>query len=469
MTEETTLTAGVAEARSGDLRATIARQLAEFSSRIVVDDVPTLVRDHAKLHLADALACAIGAADAPPTRAARVVASDLAPGGACTMIGSTQRTSADMAAFVNGVAVRYLDFCDVFLGLEITPPAANTPAVLAAGEQVGATGVDCLVGLIVTYETLLRLCSSVSLRAAGWDTVEFGAIASAVGAARMRRLDIEATEHAIAMAAVASSGLLQARTGQLSMWKAAASANATRHGVFAAFLAGAGMTGPAEIFEGERGLARSVTGPFELAQLGWRTPQVLFKRHPAQILTQTAIDAALALHRRIDPDAIADVTVHTFRQAIEMAAPGPAAWNPTTRETADHSLPFVVAAALRDGALSPAAFNDAAMAEPGLRHVMRRVSVVEDPAYTARFGADNPCRVDVRSMSGRVTSEEACEPGAASLAALRARVEEKFMALARPPLGSSGARRLFEAALNLEHLDNLAPLLHPLAGIGERA
>src|SRR6266511_3697237 len=165
---------------------------------------------------------------------------------------------------VHEVKRRVIDYNDTYLSKEPAHPSDNIPAALAVAEAVDADGRELVVAIALAYEVQCRLCDTASLRARGWDHVTYGAFSTALAATRLMRLDVERTRHAVGIAGVASAALRQSRVGELSHWKGCASANAARHGVFAASLAREGMTGPAPIFEGEKGFQALVSGPLEV-------------------------------------------------------------------------------------------------------------------------------------------------------------------------------------------------------------
>src|SRR6266511_6492230 len=164
---------------------------------------------------------------------------------------------------VHEVKRRVIDYNDTYLSKEPAHPSDNIPAALAMAEAENADGRELVVAIALAYEVQCRLCDAASLRARGWDHVTYGAFSSALAAARLMRLDVAQTRHAVGIAGVASAALRQSRVGELSHWKGCAFANAARHGVFAALLAGAGMTGPAPIFEGDNVFVKLVSGPLD--------------------------------------------------------------------------------------------------------------------------------------------------------------------------------------------------------------
>lgn len=447
----------------------VGSDLAAAALAITYDAIPAPALEHLKLHLADAIGCAVAAVDSPPVAGARQLSTE-SFGGRCTVVGTTTRAEPELATFVNSLAVRHLDYCDVYLGKEVTPPAATGPAALAMTEITSGSGREYLANLATIYETLLRLCDAASLRRQGWDTVVFGAVAAAVGAARALGLDQEGVEQAIAIAAVAGTGLLRARLGRLSTWKSAASANAAKHGVFAARLAFLGISGPTEIFEGADGVFDKLTGPFRLPPAGWRVEDVLVKRYPAQVFTQAAIEAAINLSRRVAWVDLSRITVATFQRAIESSA-ATEAWAPETSEAADHSLPFVVAVALVDGEVTPETFRSARYADADVRGLMSRVEVREDPELSQRFPGEMAVRVEVRTRTGSVDQEEVLLPlGHPKRPMDRTSLQDKFMSLCKPRLGDEQASELFELVLRVDEpeagLSRLTSALRAASGTG---
>jgi 2-methylcitrate dehydratase len=436
-------------------RRELAAELAQWCVTLEYGDIPPDVIGHLKASALDATGCALGAAHSAPVDISRRVAADLAASGPCTLIGSRQRTNVENAAFVNSVAIRYLDFCDVFLGVEVTPPASCASVVWALCEASDLSGPDCLVGMAVLYESMLRFCSATSLNRLGWDTVTYQAIASAMAAARILRLTVGQAYEAINIATTNSPALLQTRVGELSMWKGAASAYAARSGLFSALLARRGMTGPREAFEGKHGLQAQVCGPLPMPPINeWRSTSVLIKKYPAQVYTQSAIEAALQARDQLglsSPTDVEKVVITTFGRARDHTATSSDRWHPRTRESADHSLPFVVAAALLDGGIGPAQFEPGRIAATDIAQLLRRVEVTEDPSMTDQYPGQMAASVELHRDGGPVISAVVLAPeGHPSRPVSQASLHAKFMGLATDSLGAAQAEELRQSIENLD-------------------
>jgi 2-methylcitrate dehydratase len=259
------------------------------------------------------------------------------------------------------------------------------------------------------------MCDSVSIRARGWDHVTYGCFSSALGAGLLLGLDVDRLEHAVNIAGVNAAAMRQTRVGQLSMWKGCAFANAARQGVFAAVLAAEGLTGPDEIFEGPMGFCQQVSGPLELDIENWGPPSMItrtsIKFWPAEYHSQSAIDAALQLRGQIgDPSQIQALRIFSFDAAVDIIGSEVEKWRPTSRETADHSMPYCVAVALLDGEVGLGQFTDERIARDDVRALMDRITILRDPALTTRYPEGIPNRLEVTLADGRVLECEVTFP-----------------------------------------------------------
>src|SRR5947209_10703701 len=246
----------------------LAERLADYSVRLRFDDLPAPVVHEVKRRFIDSFATAVGAMDADAYAIARRCALRVSGQPGATLFGGGH-SSPEWATFVNGLLIRYLDYNDTYLSLEPAHPSDNLAAVLAVGEAAGSGGRDLITAAVLAYEIQCRLCDAASLRKHGIDHVTYGAISPCLAACKLLGLDAPRMTHALGIAGVCNVALRQTRSGELSMWKGCAFANAARNGVFAALLAAEGMTGPAPIFEGELGLMKLVTRQsFDLPTLG---------------------------------------------------------------------------------------------------------------------------------------------------------------------------------------------------------
>ncbi len=448
---------------------TLAQRFAAYSTRLKFEQLPASSVHEAKRRLIDSFATAVGAMPSDAFAIARKCALRLSSTPGATLLGGG-RSSVEWATFVNGLLIRYLDFNDTYLSKEPAHPSDNLAPVLAVGEAVGATGREILTAAVLAYEIQCRLCDASSLRKQGVDHVTYGAISSAIAASKLMKLDAVQTTHAIGLAGACNIALRQTRSGELSMWKGCAFANAARNGVFAATLAAEGMTGPAPIFEGDLGFMKLVTRePFSVAPMGaefdddaaFMIDKTYIKFWPAEYHSQSAIDAALLLRRQIgDVSQIASVDIYTFEASYNIIGKYAEAWAPRTRETADHSLPYCTAVALMDGEVTLKQFDPERFTAPDILALLTKVKIHLDDSLTPRYPRGIPNRIVVTLQDGRQFTHEVEFPrGHAGNPMTDGEVETKFRTLVEPRYGKATADAVLAKCWKFEDAKEAGSLL----------
>jgi 2-methylcitrate dehydratase len=449
-----------------------SRTFAAYAAETTWDRLPPETVHEVERRVLDSIGVAIAALDEGAAVAARRYAS--AHPGAATVWGAEARAQAEAAGFANGVAVRALDFNDTYLSLEPLHPSDAIAPLLASAEVRGLPGRELIRAIAIAYEVGVSLCDAASLRAHGWDHVGFLGIGVACGAGAVLGLAPAAIEHAISIAAVPHAAMRQTRAGELSMWKGAAAANAARHAVFGAAMAEAGMTGPFQPFEGEMGFFRQLLDgePFadeplkrlEALEGPTRISDTHVKFWPVEYHAQSAVDAALRLHSRLAGPEISSVRIDTFRTSYEIIAKDPEKWDPRTRETADHSIQYIVCAALQDGEVTMRTFDPERFRRVDtLDLLQRRTTVEEDPELTPGYPDGIPNRVTVTTGDGQVLVERVDHPRGHArnpmtddelVAKFRANVSERWQA--------DRAGRMERAAFGLHDDGGLERLIEEL-------
>lgn len=428
------------------------------------DDLTSPARHAAKRMLLDALGCAFGGYREDVPRVARELASRRAQETGARILGSQQRVSPDMAAFANGVAVRYLDFNDTYGStVGVGHPSDYIPAILAAAELRDAAGATVLDAITVSYEVFCRLTDVTRLGVEHWDHVVNGAVASAAGACYVLDLPADLMRHAISLSLVPNVALQATRLNDVSRWKGCASANAARNGVFAVELALAGITGPAMPFEGRGGLFSAIGSAADIDAWARDRPAILdcnIKRFPAGYFSQGAIQAAIDVRQDLpDSRQITKVEVGTFAFGKRVMAGDAEKWRPETRETADHSLPYVVASALANGTVTRDSFTTTALRDPETVRLLGVLTVTEDPECERAWPEACMNKVTVHLRDGsRLTSHVRHYRGHSAQPMSDAEVEEKFHNQALPVIGAESARRLAEAVWTLDVAPGVDPL-----------
>jgi 2-methylcitrate dehydratase len=445
--------------------------LSTYACGLTYQNLPPEVVHQVKRTLVDSFGCALGGFSAEPSIIARRLASRVTSSMPSRILGTKDDSAPDMAGFANGVMVRYLDCNDSYFSPGGGHPSDMIPAILAVADPLGRDGQTVITAIALAYEVFCRLSDQVVIGDLGWDQGMFSVIGAACGAGKVMGLDHQAMSHALSLAVVPNLPLGVTRVGELSMWKGCATACATRGGIFAAQLAQEGMTGPAEPFDGPRGLWDQAVGrPVKLEQMGggsepFRITATSFKFFPSQIHTQGPIGLALELHTQVPPETIAAIRVRTYRSAVRSAATDPQKWDPQTRETADHSIPFLVATAFQDGTVTPASFTSERIQSPALRQLMSKMTIEEDAEFTQAFPDELNCWMELTTTSGqRFTAATAYPKGHQYNPLSDAELEAKFRHLAAGILPEPQCGAALAQLWSLEHAPNLRPLFDSLVG-----
>jgi 2-methylcitrate dehydratase len=445
----------------------LAHQLAEYACSLQFEDLSKEVVHEVKRRIIDSIGCAIGAWKEEPCAIARTVASEFSAKKGATIIGTHHQAPPDWAAFATGCCIRYFDYNDTYLSKEPAHPSDNISAALAVAESVGATGKEMIAAIALAYEVQCRFCDAAGIRAHGWDHVTYGAFSTALAAARLMKLDPEKTRHAVNIAGVACAAMRQARVGELSHWKGVAFANAARHGVYSALLARAGMTGPAPIFEGQMGFEKELG--VSLGNVGEKfvkrpeakepeegTAAMILKTSikywPAEYHSQSAIEAALLLREQlVDVAQVKGMTIESHDAAVDIIGSEPEKWKPETRETADHSLPYIAAIALIDGEVSEKQFQPERFTDPKIWKFLENVKVERNAELSALYPGAVANIVHLDLLDGSHVTKRIDYPlGHAKNPLEDFEVEKKFLSLVVPTFSRDHAAKIIDHIWRLD-------------------
>jgi 2-methylcitrate dehydratase len=447
---------------------TIVEQLSAYAAALRYEQLPREVVHQAKRLIVDTIGCALGGCESEPARIARDIAGTVTSTRPATVMVSGRQTSPDLAAFANGVMIRFLDFNDGYTSVgESGHPSDSIAAVLSIAELTKRSGKDAIAATVLAYEVFCRVCDTVDLKPLGWDHVTVGGMASTAAAARLLGLAEGKIAQAFNLGIAPNIALYQTRIGHVSMWKGCAYANASRNAVFAALLAERGMTGPSPIFEGVGGYFKAVTrAPFQLPALGggrhpFKIMESSIKRFPLGQYSQTVVEAALEVRERIaSPEEIAEVRIETVSTAIRLMAGDADKWEPATRETADHSMPYTVAVALIHGTVEAHHFDEKYLRDPAIRALTRRVKAKASEEADRRMPEAMLCKLSVVTQSGAThTAVVDYHKGHYRNPMSESEVEEKFRKLAANVLTTLQTDRLLETLWRIEDVADAGELV----------
>jgi 2-methylcitrate dehydratase len=445
----------------------ILNHLCDYALKLSYHDLSPEVIGRARHIVLDTVGCALGGAESPPAKIARAAASEITSAVPSTVMISGQKTSLDLAAFANGVMIRYLDFNDTYAGSPTCHPSDLLAPVLAVVDAKSGAGKDVILGMVLGYEVLCGLIDAgTKERDNSWDQSTYGVIGAAVAAAKLFGHSREQMANAISLAVTSHISLEQIRRGQISHWKGCALANASRNAVFCALLAGKGMTGPEEVFEGKAGFFNS-TGirfeikPFAHAADDFRIMKARVKAFPSGYFSQSAIEAILNLRSQItDLDAIKEIRLQTFPAGYEVMGSGEANWRPESRESADHSLPFVMAVALMEGNLEIRHYDQLYYKRPEVRALMQKIKVRIGEEPVAAWPEVPLNIVDIELKSGNVLSTKvAYHLGHFKRLMTDEEQERKFRPLAEPLLPKKQIDDLLACLRRLDEVESIGELI----------
>lgn len=415
---------------------TESQQLAAFVEAATLDGASPEAVEQLKIRVLDTVGVAIGALDAEPIIAIRELLEDLGGTEQATLIGGG-KTTPERAAFFNSALSRYLDFMDAYLAKgETNHPSDNFGAVLAAAESVGASGKQLLTAFAVAYQVHTRLSDVAPVRAKGFDHTTQGAFAAGASAAKALGLPSEQIANALAIAGTANVALRVTRTGNLSHWKGLAYPHVSKEGTWAALLASRGITGPEEVFEGNKGFKDSVSGPFEI---DWSkedlesVKRTIIKKHNAEIHSQSALDAALDIRAQegFKTEDIDKIRLTTFNVAYSIIGGGEEGDKQLirTKEEADHSLPWMLAVVLLDGQLNPEQYEPARIVANDVQALMKKVEITPSDEFSDRFPDHMPAELEVTLNDGSVFTAS----------------QDSYLGFHDNPLDWENARKKFDA------------------------
>ena len=452
---------------------TISQQWADYALALRYEDLTPAAIEAAKLFLTDGLACALGGSQTEDFHALSETFRELGGTPECSVVGSNLRTNVRNASLLNALAMRAQDYNDVYWKQDPSHPGDLLPAALCVGEREKRSGAEVIVAIVIAYELEMRLCEAAfpGIRELGWHHASLTQFASPVVAGKLLGLNRAQMVNAIGISGSHNHTLGAVTAGTLTMMKNTVDPMATESGVMAALMAKHGYEGPTKIFEGREGL-------FDALGEEWK-PQVLtddlgqtfritdcsIKPYPSEALTHAPISAVLdlVLEHDLQPEQIAEINIWTLRRAAEILA-DPAKYIINSRETADHSLPYCIGAAVVDRELTPRQFGKDKLTDKRILATLNKVKAQLEPSFETRFPAEQPCRAQIVLTNGVTLDSERAYPKGDPRDPLSVEeVQGKFRALARDVITAPQVENTFALIKDLEQLADIGELMRGLA------
>jgi 2-methylcitrate dehydratase len=444
----------------------ISRRMAEFAAYLQYSDIPGPAIDEAKRFLLDSMGCALAAVHNEDMQAMYRFTEKLGGTPEATVIGTGHRTNAPNAALMNCLLTRALDYNDIYWEQDPSHPSDIIGAALAAAEANGKDGQATLVAIMIAYDLEMRWCHAAEpgVREVGWHHATLTQFVSPLVAGRLYDLDVDQLVAAVGISGSSHFTLGGVVAGHLTNMKNTADPLASQAGVLAALIAREGYSGPVEVIEGKEGLIEVLNNvtwhPQELLKgLGedFLITRCSYKAFPTEALTHQPISAALKIRHEhnLAPGDIAEVLVETTTRGADILS-DPSKYKPETKETADHSLPYVIAAALADGNVLPKSFDQEKLKDPVIWDLLDKIKVVADPEIDALFPGVKRARVRITTTSGeRHTAQTDVAKGAPEDPLTDEEIVAKFRANAADVLNPVQQDRAIEATWQFENTSNM--------------
>ena len=452
--------------------ATITQTLSEWAANLRYEDLAGEAVEAAKRFLYDSIGCALGGCRHEECGLLLAHLKQMGGKPDCTLIGSGWRSHVLSAALYNSLAIRAMNYNDIYWKADPCHPSDLIPAATSICDWKGLSGRDLIVGIVLAYEMLMRYCEAgePGIREKGWHHATLTAFVAPMVGSRMLGLTAEQMQSAVGIAASHCCTLGAVTAGELTMMKNTADPLATQAGVRAALLAEQGYTGPEHVVDGKEGLVHCLGPQWHLERLTdglgerFKIVDCGMKAFPVEVLLQSPLTAALKVvaEHDIKPEDVAEITVETIARAASILC-DPAKYRPTRRETADHSMPYCLAVAVADREVTPSQFTAERISDPALHPLMDAVKAVANEEFEALFPESQPARVTIATRDGNTYSARVDVPKGDPRDPMTIdEIGAKFDALVSGAFSSQECRWIRDAVMSLEDVSNVADLMRLL-------
>ncbi|MDY7109796.1 MAG: MmgE/PrpD family protein [Planctomycetota bacterium] len=451
----------------------ISHALADWAAKLDFANLSPEAIHSAKLYLFDSFGCALGGSRQHDVQIALDHFKEMGGTPACTVLVDGFRTNPVDAAFLNALMIRAMDYNDIYWKADPSHPTDIIPAGLsicerdAPGNEAGRIGAGkaLILGTIIGHELEMRFCEAgiPGIREYGWHHATLTAFVSPIVAGRMLRLTAEQIQHAIGISASHSCSLGAVTAGKLTNMKNTVDPMSTAAGVEAALLARRGYSGPEHVIDGKEGLTHVFGHDWDLSRLTadlptkpedhYRILDCSMKSFPIEALSHAPLTAMMKIvaEESINPDDVAEIKVEVIARAADILG-DPAKYRPTSKETADHSLPYSLAVGLADGMVTPLQFRQERIEDPKLIPIMDKIKVVANEEFESLFPKFQPSQVTITLTDGKSFQQRVDVPkGDPRDPMTEEEIAVKFNALGRDVIGEARCDELRKVIMRIEN------------------
>jgi 2-methylcitrate dehydratase len=388
---------------------TISHQISQFVSKLKFDDLPSEVVYQVKRFLLDSIGCAFGGWETEDVQIQHELHANMGGIKEASVWVSGAKLPMVNATLINSLLIRALDYNDIYWEEDPSHPSDIIPAAISPAETLGKNGKDVITAIALAYEFEQRMCEFAhpGIRERKWHHATLTGFVSPIVAGKILDLNIDEMVNAIGISGSHTCTLGAVTAGKLTKMKNTVDPLAVQAGVMATLLAKKGYSGPEHVIDGKEGLIDTFGPEFELNLLtdklgkDWRILRCSMKAYAAEALTHSPISAVLKIikENEISQSNISEIFVKTVSRAADILS-DPSKYKPTTKETADHSLPYCLAAAVIDGMVTPAQFKENKLKDPKIWELMPKIKVVAEPELEDLFPRLKATEVTVNTKSG---------------------------------------------------------------------
>ncbi len=447
----------------------ITYKLAEFTKELKYENLTEETVTNVKRFLLDSIGCAYGGSQTEDVEIMLDFYNEMGGKAEATVINSDKKLPMINQALLNSLMIRALDYNDIYWDQDPSHPSDIIPAALTPAEVLHKSGKDLITAIVLAYEWEMRLCEFAvpGIRERKWHHATLTQFASPLVAGKVLGLSVEEMVHAIGISGSHNLTLGAVTAGKLTMMKNTVDPMATQAGLYSAMLAKRGYEGPAHVIDGKEGLTDTFGGRFDLNILTdglgdtFRINKCSMKAFPTEALTHTPLSAVIKImkEQNIAKDDIDEVTIGTVARAADILA-DPTKYDPRTRETADHSLPYCISAAIVDGSVTPASFKTEKIMDQEVRSFLPKIKVIADPEFEKTFPGLKQASAEIKTKDGKKHKIILDYP----LGDYREPMDEKtllskFDSMVIPVIGQARRDRLVDAVMSIEKEKDVADFM----------
>ncbi len=451
----------------------ISYKLAQFTKDLRFEDLTDETVTNVKRFLLDSIGCAYGGSLTHDVQIMRDFYNDMGGTPEATVINSNKKLPMIHQCLLNSLMIRALDYNDIYWEQDPSHPSDLIPAALTPAEVLHKTGKELITAIVLAYEWEQRFCEFAfpGVRETKWHHATLTQFASPLAAGKILNLSVEELVHALGISASHNHTLGVVTAGNLTMMKNTVDPMAVQSGLQAALLAKRGYEGPAHVLDGKEGIVDTFqNNEFKLNILidglgeSFRINRCSMKAFPTEALTHTPMSAVIRLMKeyKISKEDIKEVKIGTVARAVDILS-DPSKYDPKTRETADHSLPYCISVCISDGTATPVSFSEEKIMDPEIRSFLPKIKVVANSEFEKTFPALKQAEAEIVTKNGKTFKMNLDYP----LGDYREPMDEstlltKFDAMVIPITGQSKRDKIIDAILNIEMEKDISDFMHLL-------